>query len=104
MAYVIAGIIVGSRFILRPVFRAIAATGIRELFTATALFVVVGIATIMGMINIAALGTFIGGHSADGEYATNLKATNQGPFTGLFFSPSALASTLLYLPVSQLVS
>ena len=81
---VIAGIIIGARFILRPIFRAIAATGIRELFVATALFVVVGISALMGMIHIsAALGTFIGGVIlADSEYRHELESDLE-PFKGL---------------------
>ena len=81
---VIAGVIIGSRLILRPVFRAVAATGIRELFTATALFVVVGISVLMTMIHISpALGTFIGGVVlADSEYRHELESDLE-PFKGL---------------------
>ena len=81
---VIAGVIIGAKFLLRPVFRIVASTGIRELFTATALLVVVGIAVLMGLIGIsAALGTFIGGVVlADSEYRHELESDLE-PFKGL---------------------
>ena len=81
---VIIGIIVASRLILRPVFRAIAATKIRELFVAVALFVVVGISALMGMIQLsAALGAFIGGMVlADSEYRHEIESDLE-PFKGL---------------------
>ena len=81
---VIVGIIIGGRFILRPIFRLVASTGIRELFTATALLIVVGIAVLMGLINLSpALGTFIAGVVlADSEYRHELESDLE-PFKGL---------------------
>jgi glutathione-regulated potassium-efflux system protein KefB len=81
---VIAGIIVGARFLLRPIFRVVASTGIREIFTATALFVVVGISVLMGFIDMSpALGAFIGGVVlADSEYRHELES-DLDPFKGL---------------------
>ena len=81
---VILGIIVGGRVALRPVFRTIARTRIRELFTAVALLIVVGIAFLMGMIGLsAALGTFIAGVVlADSEYRHELEGDIE-PFKGL---------------------
>ena len=81
---VIAAIIVGGRYVLRPVFRLIASTGIRELFTATALLVVVGIAVAMMAIDLSpALGTFIAGVVlADSEYRHELES-DLDPFKGL---------------------
>jgi Kef-type K+ transport system membrane component KefB len=43
----VGGIIVGGRFLTRPVFRFIATTRLREIFTATALLLVIGIALAM---------------------------------------------------------
>lgn len=79
-----------SRFVLQPFFRIIARTHQREIFTATALFVVLGVASIMLKIGLsAALGTFIAGVLlADSEYRHELEA-NIDPFKsmllGLFF-------------------
>jgi len=79
-----------SRFVLQPFFRIIAKTHQREIFTATALFVVLGVASIMLKIGLsAALGTFIAGVLlADSEYRHELEA-NIDPFKsmllGLFF-------------------
>src|SRR3990172_3963203 len=42
-AAIIAVVIVGGRYVLQPLFRIVAATGIQELFTAAALLVVIGI-------------------------------------------------------------
>ena len=81
---VIATIIYGGRRLLRPVFRVVAATGLRELFTATALLVVVGIAVLMSFIDLSpALGTFIGGVVlADNEFRHELESDLE-PFKGL---------------------
>lgn len=83
-------LILVSRFLLQPFFRIIARTHQREIFTATALFVVLGVASIMLKIGLsAALGTFIAGVLlADSEYRHELEA-NIDPFKsmllGLFF-------------------
>ena len=79
-----------SRFVLQPFFRFVAKTHQREIFTATALFVVLSVASIMLKIGLsAALGTFIAGVLlADSEYRHELE-TNIDPFKslllGLFF-------------------
>lgn len=79
-----------SRFFVQPFFRIIARTNQREIFTATALFVVMSVAMIMLQIGLsAALGTFIAGVLlADSEYRHELEA-NLEPFKslllGLFF-------------------
>lgn len=83
-------LVLTSRFILQPFFRIIAKTHQREIFTATALFLVLGVASIMLKIGLsAALGTFIAGVLlADSEYRHELEA-NIDPFKsmllGLFF-------------------
>ncbi|NWE37405.1 cation:proton antiporter domain-containing protein, partial [Pseudomonas gingeri] len=43
----IAVVIIGGRYLLRPVFRIVAKTGLREVSTATALLVVIGTAWLM---------------------------------------------------------
>ena len=90
MALAVAGIVLGGRYLLRPVFRYIAATRIREIFTAFALLLVVGIALLMQIIGLsAALGTFLAGVVlANSEYRLALESDIE-PFKalllGLFF-------------------
>lgn len=79
-----------NRFLIRPLFKMVAATKAREIFTATTLLIVLGVATIMIRFGLsAALGTFIAGMLlADSEYRHELEA-NLDPFKsllmGLFF-------------------
>jgi monovalent cation:proton antiporter-2 (CPA2) family protein len=86
----VAGIIVAGRFLMRPVFRFIADTGLDEIFTATALLLVIAIALLMQKIGLSpALGTFVAGVVlADNEYRHELER-DIGPFKslllGLFF-------------------
>ncbi len=86
----VAGIVVGGRFLMRPVFRFIAATRLREIFTATALLLVVGITLAMQAVGLSpALGTFVAGVVlAESEYRHELMSTIE-PFQslllGLFF-------------------
>lgn len=84
------GLFVISRLLIRPIFRLIASTRSRDLFTAITLFIVVGVAALMQWVGLsAALGTFIAGVLlADSEYRHELEA-NLEPFKallmGLFF-------------------
>ncbi len=81
---VVAAVVLGARFLLRPVFRAIAATRLRELFTAAALLLVIGIALLMTRIGLSpALGTFLAGVVlANSEYRHELESDVE-PFKGL---------------------
>jgi len=81
---VILAIVFGGRHAIRPLFRIVARTHIRELFTAAALLIVIGIAFLMGAIGLsAALGTFIAGVVlADSEYRHELESDIE-PFKGL---------------------
>lgn len=87
---IIAALVLTSRFLIRPVFRMISETKIRELFTAITLVIILGVASLMLSIGLsAALGTFIAGVLlADSEYRHELEA-DLGPFKnllmGLFF-------------------
>ena len=80
----VAAVILAGRFLLRPVFRYIAATELREMFTATALLLVVGIALLMQRVGLSpALGAFLAGVVlADSEYRHQLE-TDIEPFKGL---------------------
>jgi Kef-type K+ transport system membrane component KefB/Trk K+ transport system NAD-binding subunit len=80
----VAAVIMGGRFLLRPLFRYIAATRLPEMFTATALLLVVGIALLMQKVGLSpALGTFLAGVVlAESEYRHQLEADIE-PFKGL---------------------
>lgn len=80
----VGGVIVAGRFLMRPIFRMIAATRLREIFTATALLLVIGIALAMQKVGLSpALGTFVAGVVlADNEYRHELES-DIGPFKGL---------------------
>src|SRR5678816_1655147 len=71
-------------FLLRPIFRYIAETRLREMFTATALLLVVGIALLMQRVGLSpALGAFLAGVVlAESEYRHQLE-TDIEPFKGL---------------------
>lgn len=81
---VIAAVVVGGRYLVRPALRFIARTGMREMFTAFALLLVVGIAAMMEAVGMSmALGTFLAGVLlADSEYRHALEADIE-PFKGL---------------------
>ncbi|MBE0419041.1 MULTISPECIES: monovalent cation:proton antiporter-2 (CPA2) family protein [Pseudoalteromonas] len=81
---VIAAIIVCGKYISAPIFRYIAQTHIREIFTIFALFLVVAIALVMQSIGLSpALGTFLAGVVlAESEFRHELEADIE-PFKGL---------------------
>jgi len=80
----VAFVIVGGHFLTRPLFRYIAASGLREMFTATALLLIIGIALLMTLVGLSpALGTFlVGVVLATSEYRHELESDIQ-PFKGL---------------------
>jgi monovalent cation:proton antiporter-2 (CPA2) family protein len=77
-------IVVAGRYLIPPFFRLIAKTGMREMFTAAALLLVVGIAVLMTAVGLSpALGTFLAGVVlANSEYRHELE-TDIDPFKGL---------------------
>ncbi|MBV1901486.1 MAG: monovalent cation:proton antiporter-2 (CPA2) family protein, partial [Kordiimonadaceae bacterium] len=77
-------IIVGGRYLLRPIFRYIAATRLREVFTAFSLFLVIGTGLLTENVGLSmALGTFMAGVLlAESEYRHELEL-NIEPFKGL---------------------
>ncbi|HXH03115.1 MAG TPA: glutathione-regulated potassium-efflux system protein KefC [Candidatus Competibacteraceae bacterium] len=81
---VIVGIVLGGHYLTRPLLRFVAATGLREVFTATALALVVGAALLMQAVGLSmALGAFLGGVLlADSEYRHALESDIE-PFKGL---------------------
>ncbi len=83
----ILGVIVGGRFLLSRLYRIVAATGVREAMTASALLTVVGVALAMEAAGLsAALGAFIAGALlADSEYRHQIEA-DIAPFEGLLLA------------------
>lgn len=87
---VISGIILGGRYLVRPVFNWIARTGLREIFIATSLLLVLSITIGMEMIGLSpALGAFLAGVVlAESEYRHELEVglvTFKSLLLGLFF-------------------
>jgi monovalent cation:proton antiporter-2 (CPA2) family protein len=81
---VVAAIVGGGRFLIRPVFRYLASIRLQEIFTAAALLLVVGIALAMQKVGLSpALGTFLAGVVlAESEYRHELESDIE-PFKGL---------------------
>lgn len=81
---VITGIIVGGKILIHPLLRIMAKTGLREVFTAFALLIVVGIAVLMTQVGLSpALGAFLAGVVlANSEYRHELES-DIDPFKGL---------------------
>ncbi|WP_105265234.1 cation:proton antiporter domain-containing protein [Pseudoalteromonas sp. T1lg76] len=81
---VILSVVVGGAYLTGPIFKFVAQARLRELFTATALFLVIGIALMMTLVGLSpALGTFIAGVVlANSPYKHELES-NIEPFKGL---------------------
>jgi len=77
-------IVAAGRYLVRPVFHAVANTGLRELFTAAALLLVIAIQLITSAVGLSpALGAFLGGVVlANSEYRHELESDIE-PFKGL---------------------
>ncbi|MEE2636829.1 MAG: monovalent cation:proton antiporter-2 (CPA2) family protein [Acidobacteriota bacterium] len=98
-------IVFAGQFLVQPVFRAIARTGLREIFTAAALLVVISTAVLMTKVGVSpALGTFVAGVVlARSEYRHELESDIE-PFKGLLlglFFVSVGASIDFGLVVAQ---
>ena len=80
----VAAVVVGGRFLVRPLFRVLARTRLREVFTEAALLLVIGIALLMSSVGLSpALGTFLAGVVlANSEYRHELESDVE-PFKGL---------------------
>jgi glutathione-regulated potassium-efflux system ancillary protein KefC len=81
---VIAAIIIGGHYLIRPIFRIIAKTRLREIFTAFSLLLVIGIAVMVASVGLSmAMGSFLAGVLlADSEFRHELEAEIE-PFKGL---------------------
>ncbi|MGB0749682.1 MAG: monovalent cation:proton antiporter-2 (CPA2) family protein [Magnetospiraceae bacterium] len=80
----IAVVVLGGHFLSRPLFRFIAESRLREIFTAAALLLVIGIALLMTLVDLSpALGTFLAGVVlANSEFRHELESDIE-PFKGL---------------------
>lgn len=80
----VAAVVLGGSFLTSPVFRFVASANLRELFTATALMMVIGIALLMTLVGLSpALGTFLAGVVlANSQYRHELES-DIDPFKGL---------------------
>jgi monovalent cation:proton antiporter-2 (CPA2) family protein len=83
----VALIVLAGRYLMRPLFRLIAMTGLREIFVALALALVVGITLLMEMVGLSpALGTFLAGVLlAESEYRHEIEM-DLDPFKGLLLA------------------
>jgi CPA2 family monovalent cation:H+ antiporter-2 len=80
----IASVIAAGYYLMPLLFRYVIGSGLREVFTATALMLVIGIAALMSVVNLSpALGAFLAGVVlANSEFKHELEA-NIEPFKGL---------------------
>lgn len=80
----ITAVVLGGSYLTTPIFRFVAVARLRELFTATTLMFVVGIALLMSLVGLSpALGTFLAGVVlANSSYRHELES-NIAPFKGL---------------------
>ncbi len=83
----VALIVLAGRYLMRPLFRFVATSGIREIFVGLALLIVVSITLLMQFVGLsAALGTFLGGVVlAESEYRHELEM-DLDPFKGLLLA------------------
>jgi len=104
----IAVVVVIGRFVLGQVYKLVAASGVREAMTASALLTVVGVALLMEMAGLsAALGAFIAGALlADSEYRHQIQADLEpfeGLLLGLFFTAIGMSLNLRILSNEPLI-
>ena len=80
----VAVVVGGGRYLIRPVFRFIASARLREIFTASALLLVIAVAVLMELVGLSpALGAFLAGVVlAESEFRRELE-TDIEPFRGL---------------------
>ncbi len=98
-AAVLATVIIGGRYVLRPMLRIVAATRVAEAFTAAGLLVVIGTALLVGQVGLSlSLGAFLAGVLlADSEFRHELEADIEpfkGLLLGLFFITVGMSANL----------
>jgi glutathione-regulated potassium-efflux system ancillary protein KefC/glutathione-regulated potassium-efflux system protein KefB len=96
---VLGAVIIGGRYVLRPMLRIVAATGVAEAFTAAGLLVVIGTALLVSQVGLSlSLGAFLAGVLlADSEFRHELEADIEpfkGLLLGLFFITVGMSANL----------
>jgi monovalent cation:proton antiporter-2 (CPA2) family protein len=96
---VLGTVIIGGRYVLRPMLRVVAATGVTEAFTAAGLLVVIGTALLVSQVGLSlSLGAFLAGVLlADSEFRHELEADIEpfkGLLLGLFFITVGMSANL----------
>jgi glutathione-regulated potassium-efflux system ancillary protein KefC/glutathione-regulated potassium-efflux system protein KefB len=96
---VLGTVIIGGRYVLRPMLRIVAATRVAEAFTAAGLLVVIGTALLVGQVGLSlSLGSFMAGVLlADSEFRHELEADIEpfkGLLLGLFFITVGMSANL----------
>jgi monovalent cation:proton antiporter-2 (CPA2) family protein len=96
---VLAVVVVGGRYILRPMLRIVAETRVTEAFTAAGLLVVIGTALLVSQVGLSmSLGAFLAGVLlADSEFRHELEANIEpfkGLLLGLFFITVGMSANL----------
>ena len=104
----ITALVLGGRYLLRHLFRIIARTGMPEVFTATALLVVLGSAWLLQLAGLSAgLGAFLAGVLlAESEYRHELEAQIrpfEGLLLGLFFMAVGMSIDLQRIAAEPLL-
>jgi glutathione-regulated potassium-efflux system ancillary protein KefC/glutathione-regulated potassium-efflux system protein KefB len=99
LAGVLAAVVVGGRYILRPMLRIVAQTRVTEAFTAAGLLVVIGTALLVSQVGLSmSLGAFLAGVLlADSEFRHELEANIEpfkGLLLGLFFITVGMSANL----------
>lgn len=92
-------VIIGGRFLLRPILRWVARTRVTEVFTAATLLIVIGMALIVSAVGLSmSLGAFLAGVLlADSEFRHELEADIEpfkGLLLGLFFISVGMSANL----------
>jgi glutathione-regulated potassium-efflux system ancillary protein KefC/glutathione-regulated potassium-efflux system protein KefB len=96
---VLGTVIIGGRYVLRPMLRVVAATRVAEAFTAAGLLVVVATALLVSQVGLSfSLGAFLAGVLlADSEFRHELEADIEpfkGLLLGLFFITVGMSANL----------
>ena len=96
---VLGTVIIGGRYVLRPMLRIIAATRVAEAFTAAGLLIVLGTALLVSQVGLSlSLGAFLAGVLlADSEFRHELEADIEpfkGLLLGLFFMSVGMSANL----------
>jgi glutathione-regulated potassium-efflux system ancillary protein KefC/glutathione-regulated potassium-efflux system protein KefB len=99
LAAVLAVVVIGGRYLLRPMLRIVAGTRVTEAFTAAGLLVVIGTALLVSQVGLSmSLGAFLAGVLlADSEFRHELEASIEpfkGLLLGLFFITVGMSANL----------